>query len=362
VVASIGCGLAPTVGVLIVARLVQGIGAALSVPASLSLIRAAYSDPTARARAVGTWGGVAGVAAAAGPVLGGVLVTAASWRLVFFVNVPVGLLGMYLTARHVPAPQRRGRGLDPLAQWAAMLALAGLTWGLIEGGHGGWGRPLVIAGFVLFGCAGWLFVAVEGRAGDRMLPLVLFGSPAFSAATTVGLLINLGFYGELFLLNLYFQQVRGYSALLAGIALLPQMGMATIGSAASGHFTSRMGSARPTLLIGLLAGGTGLFGLIATVGTAGYGLLVLPMLAAGFGMSFTMPAATTTVVDNAPADRAGVASAVINTSRQVGSTIGVAVLGDLVAGAFVPGLRIAMAVAGAAFLLAAAVVAVAIRQ
>jgi DHA2 family methylenomycin A resistance protein-like MFS transporter len=362
VLASIGCGVAPTAAVLIVARLVQGVGAALSVPASLSLLRVAYDDPTARARAVGAWGGVAGVAAAAGPVLGGLLVTVASWRLVFFVNVPVGLLGMYLTARHVPAPQRQQRGLDPVAQGSAVVALGGLTWGLIEGGHGGWDRPIVLAGFVLFACAGWLFVAVEGRAGDRMLPRALFGSPAFSAAASVGLLMNLGFYGELFLLNLYFQQVRGYSALLAGVALLPQMGMATIGSAASGHFTSRMGNTRPTLLIGLLVGGLGLFGMIATVGTAGYGLLVLPMLAAGFGMSFTMPAATTTVVDNAPAHRAGVASAVINTSRQVGSVVGVAVMGDLVAGAFVPGLRIGLAVGGAVFVLGAAVVALAIRK
>jgi DHA2 family methylenomycin A resistance protein-like MFS transporter len=355
VLASIGCGIAPTAAVLIGARLVQGIGAALSVPASLSLLRSAYADPTARARAVGAWGGVAGVAAAAGPVLGGLLVTAASWRLVFFVNVPVGLLGMYLTARHVPA-------LDPVAQISAVVALAGLTWGLIEGGHSGWGQPVVLAGFVLFAGAGWIFVAVEGRAGDRMLPRALFRSRAFSAASSVGLLMNLGFYGQLFLLNLYFQQVRGYSALLAGIALLPQMGMATIGSAASGHFTSRMGSTRPTLLIGLSVGAVGMFGMIATVGTAGYGLLVLPMLAAGFGMSFTMPAATTTVVDNAPAHRAGVASAVINTSRQVGSVVGVAVMGDLVGGAFVPGLRIGLAVGGAVFLLGAAVVAFAIPR
>lgn len=357
VLASIGCGVAPNAAVLVVARLVQGIGAALAVPASLSLLRAAYPDPTARARAVGAWGGVAGVAAAAGPVLGGVLVTAASWRLVFFVNVPFGLLGMYLTARHVPTPDRVPRGLDPVAQVAAVLALGGLTWGLIEGGHTGWDRPVVLAGLVLFLVAGAAFVVVEGRAGDRMLPCSLFRSPAFSAGTSVGLLMNLGFYGELFLLNLYFQQVRGYSALLAGAALLPQMGMATVGSAASGHFTARMGGTRPTLLIGLLVGAAGLFGLIAAVGTSGYGLLVLPMLAAGFGMAFTMPAATTTVVDNAPARRAGVASAVINTSRQVGSVIGVAALGDLVAGAFVPGMRIAMAVAGAVFVLGAAIVA-----
>ena len=360
VLASLVCGLAPNAATLIVARLAQGVGAALSVPASLALLRTAYPDDAARVRAVGVWGGVAGVAAAAGPVLGGVLVAVASWRLVFFVNVPIGILGMVLTARHVPAPDRRPRGLDPIAQLAGILALAGLALGLIEGGHNRWGSALVLAGFVAFVAAGALFIAVERRAGDRMLPLALFGSRPFAGGTAIGLLINLGFYGEMFVLNLYFQQVRGYSALLAGLALLPQMGVVAVGSWASGRFTSRMGSTRPTLLIGLLVGAAGLLGFIATAGS-GYPALVGPMVAAGFGMAFTMPAATTTVVDNAPPDRAGIAAAVINAARQIGSVIGVAALGDLVAGPFLPGFRVALAVAGAAFLLAAALAATILR-
>ena len=182
----------------------------------------------------------------------------------------------------------------------------------------------------------------------------------FSGATVVGLLINLGFYGELFVINLYFQQVRHLSALLAGIALLPQMGMATLGSALSGRFTGRVGSPRPTMLIGLTLGGVGLLGLMVMGRETPYAVLVAPFVAAGFGMSFTMPAATTTVVESAPADRAGIASGVINAGRQVGGVLGVALLGTPVSGAFVSGLHAAVAVAGASFLAAAAVTLVAV--
>jgi DHA2 family methylenomycin A resistance protein-like MFS transporter len=363
VLASVGCGLAPSTVVLVIARLLQGVGAAMAVPASLALLRAAYPEPAARARAIGMWGGIAGVAAASGPILGGMLVTAASWRLVFFVNVPIGLLAMVLTARQVPDPDPRPRGLDPAAQVTGVLALAALTLALIEGGHAGL-RPLVIAAAVVFVVAVVGFVVIERRMPAPMLPLGLFGDATFSGGNAVGLLINLGFYGELFVINLYFQQVLGYSALLAGLALLPQMGMAAVGSLLSGRFTARTGSPRPTMLIGLLIGGAGLFGLTIAGAHTPYPLLIVPLVAAGFGMSFTMPAATTAVVEGAPAERAGLASGAINASRQVGGVIGVALLGALVSGSatFIPGLRIAVIIAGAAFLTGAAITAATVRR
>ncbi|MBV8993703.1 MAG: MFS transporter [Pseudonocardiales bacterium] len=356
VVASVGCGVAPTTVVLVITRVVQGVGAALAVPASLALLRAAYPDPGLRARAIGVWGGIAGIAAATGPILGGVLVTAASWRLVFFVNIPIGLAAMALTARHVPAPRGLPRSLDPAAQLAGVLALAALTLALIEGGHAGV-TPLMIGGAVVFVAATAAFIAIERRVQHPMLPLRLFRDATFTGGNVVGLLINLGFYGELFVINLYFQQVLGYSALVAGLALLPQMGVVAAASALSGWYTARAGGPRPTMLIGLVTGGAGLLGLIVVGAHTPYLLLVGPLVAAGFGMAFTMPAATTAVVEAAPADRAGLASGSINAARQVGGVIGVALLGALLAGdgPIVPGLRIGLAIAGAAFLLGAAV-------
>jgi MFS transporter, DHA2 family, methylenomycin A resistance protein len=357
VLASVVCGVAPDVVILIVARLAQGVGAALSVPASLALLRAAFPDDRMRARAIGVWGGIAGVAAATGPILGGVLVSAVSWRLVFFVNVPIGLAAMVLTARYVPAAQAQQRRVDPAGQLLAVVAVATLTLALIEGGSSG-ATALVIAAGVVFLLASAAFLAVQATVREPMLPLSLFRDRGFSAGNAIGLLINLGFYGELFVLNLYFQQVLGYSALLAGAALLPQMGVVTVGSALSGRVTARAGSPRPTLLIGLIVGGVGLLGFLVAGVRVSYLLLIGPLVGAGFGMSFTMPAATTAVVDGAPPKRAGLASGAINAARQLGGVIGIAVLGALVSGStshFVTGLHTAVIIAGAAFLLGAAV-------
>ncbi|MCH6163534.1 MFS transporter [Streptomyces marispadix] len=381
---SAACGLAPHIWLLVLARLVQGAAAALSVPASLALLRAAFPERASRARAIGAWGAVAGLAAASGPVLGGLLVSHADWRLVFYVNLPVAVVAMVLTARHVPAPAPRPRPLDPAAQTAGAVALAALTYALIEGGRMGAGRPVLAAG-ALCVVAAAVFLTVERRVAHPMLPLGLFRDRAFTGATLVGLLINLGFYGELLVLNLAFQQTSGHSALAAGLALLPQMGIATIGSALSGRFTARTGSPRPTMLAGLLTGSAGLFALAmagAGTGTTGYAVLVAPLVAVGFGMSFTMPAATTAVVDAAPAEHAGLASGVINAARQTGGVIGVALLGALAygaegsspgapssssgppsAGAFAPdGMHTALAAAGCAFLLAAALTALTVPR
>jgi DHA2 family methylenomycin A resistance protein-like MFS transporter len=365
VLASAGSGLAPNVPVLVVARLLQGVGAALSVPSSLALLRAAFPDAADRARAIGVWGGIAGLAAASGPILGGLLVTAATWRLVFFVNVPIGLLAIALTARYVPAPPPQPRVLDLAAQFTGVLALAALTLALIEGGDSGFG-PAVSGAVAVFLIATVGFIVIEHRAVEPMLPLSLFRNPTFAGGSAVGLLINLGFYGELFVINLYFQQVVGYSALVAGLALLPQLGVVAAGSALSGRFTARVGGPRRTMEIGLLVGGAGLFGLIAVGDGTPYGLLVVPLVAVGFGMSFTMPAATTAVVEGVSADRAGLASGVINAARQLGGVIGVAVLGALISGShgpgFIPGLRVALAIAGAAFLAGAGITAVAVKR
>jgi MFS transporter, DHA2 family, methylenomycin A resistance protein len=361
--ASVACAAAPSVEALVGARVAQGLGAALLVPSSLALLRSAYDDPRERARAVGIWGAVAGIAAASGPVIGGVLVSATSWRSVFVLNLPVGLAALALARRHLPASgERSGGGIDPPGQLAGIAALTTFTLGLIEGGNQGWTSATALVPLALSVPLGALFLACERRVRHPMLPLQLFRSRTFSGASFVGLAINLGFYGQLFVMSLYFQHVRGWSPLATGLGLLPEGIFVALSSALSGRAMGRVGTRLP-MLFGLTVGGAGLAGLVAAGTATSYVLLVPPLVAAGFGMAFTMPAATAAIIEAAPAHRAGIASGVLNASRQAGGAIGVALLGTLVgSGAFVPGLRAAMLVAGGAFFVAAGVVAVAVER
>nr|BFD87574.1 MFS transporter [Streptomyces sp. Xyl84] len=352
VLTSVGCGIAPSLWFLVVMRLLQGLSAALVVPTSLALIHASYDRKEDRARAIGVWGGIGGIAAASGPVLGGLLVSAFGWRSVFYVNLPFGLLGLILTARHVIAPRPRGeRGLDLPAQILGILALGALTLAIIEGGHRGWSAPLVVAAFVLFAVCGAAFLLVEGRVSNPMLPLSLFRHPSFSGATAVGLLLNIGFYGQLFVVTFYFQQYRHYAVLWAGLAILPQTAMAGLASALGGRMTARTGPRTP-MTVGLLVGTAGFFALLVAGSSTPYWVLVLPLAAIGFGTAFTMPAAVAAVVESAPPERSGVASGVLNASRQVGSAVGVALLGSLVAtqAHFETGMRVGSVISGCCFL------------
>ena len=281
--ASAGCALAPTSRRPGCDPAGPGGGRALLVPSSLSLLQATYPDRARRARAVGLWGGIGGLAAASGPVLGGGLTAAVSWRLVFAVNVPVGLLAAWLTLRRVASPRgawdRRG---DPLGQLTAIVALTALTAGLIKASPHGWASWPVAAGLATAAAGAAAFVAVQGRARSPMLPLPLLRQPALSGGSVVGLLINLGFYGQLFAYSLYLQQVRGDSPLIAGLSLLPEAVAVPVAAVLSGRLTSHRGP-RVTMITGLLLGAAGLLGLIVTAHGTPYWLLVAPMLAAGSG-------------------------------------------------------------------------------
>jgi DHA2 family methylenomycin A resistance protein-like MFS transporter len=352
--ASAACGLAPSLPVLIGARLVQGAGAALLVPSSLVLLQAAYPTRAGRSRAFGTWGAIAGIGAASGPIVGGLLVTAWSWRGVFFINLPFAVAALVLARRAVPVTARRARALDLPGQLLSVAGLALLTAALVEAGRLGWGASDVLAGFALAVLTLVAFVVAERRSGDPMLPLSLLRRPAFRSGAAVGLLINFGLYGQLFVLSLYFQDLRGYSALGTGLALLPEAGLLIVASALSGRIMARTGPRRP-MLAGLLIGGAGLLGVAAAGPHTMYLLLVLPMAATGFGMALTMPAATAAVMEAAPPDRGGIASGVINAARQAGTVLGVALLGSLVStrSGFAGGLHAGIIVAAAAFFIAA---------
>jgi len=361
--ASAGCALAPALGVLVVVRLVQGVAAAMLVPTSLALLQASYPDRARRARAIGLWGGIGGLAAASGPVLGGALTTAASWRLVFAINVPVGLFAWWLTRRSVTmstvaAPAgAAGRRADPAGQLTVIVALTALTAGLIGAGPYGWASWPVLGGLGVAGLAGAAFLALQYRVASPMLPPALLRRPTLTAGSLVGLLINLGFYGQLFVFSLYLQSVRGESPLIAGLSLLPEAAAVPVASVLSGRLTARHGP-RMTMITGLSLGAAGLAGLIVAGPGTAYWALILPMVAAGSGMALTMPAVTTAVMEAAPASRGGAAAGLLNSARQVGSALGVAIAGALVGGGvagFVPGLHLALVICGGAFLLGAAV-------
>lgn len=354
VLASAGCALAPNAASLVAARLVEGLGAALIVPGSLALLQQSYPAPAARSRAFGLWGSMAGIAASAGPLLGGLLVSTVGWRWVFLVNLPVGAVCLALTLRCVArSPRRADRALDVPAQGAVVAAVALLTAALNEAGRRGWSDAAVLAGLGLAVAAAAAFVLRERLAPAPALPLGLLRSRAMSGGAVIGMLFNFAFYGMVFTASLDFQQQRGYGALRTGVALFPAVAMTTFASVLSGRLARRTGD-RPLVTSGMLLAALGLAGWAAAGVDPAYPLLVVPMMAAGFGTSFALTGSTATMMGAAPAAYSGTASGLFNTARQVGSACGVALGGSLLAArGYGSGVRTSMAVGALAYLAAA---------
>jgi len=347
-VASTGCALATSPGQLVVARLLQGAGAALLVPASLALLTAAFPGRAARARALGIWAGIAGVAFAAGPVVGGLLVWGLDWRAVFWLNVPIVALAVLLTVRHVPAPSpppgSAARRMDPLGQILGVLGLTAVAGALNEAATAGWGSPTVLAVLGAGALALVAFVMVERRleiaveaaagrgaaARPPMLSPSWFGHSGFAATAVIGVLLNLGYYGMLFISTLYFQEERGYGALETGMMLLPSVCMALVAAPLSGRLTARYGPYRP-MAAALLLGAFGFLGWLVAGPATAYPLLLFALVATGLATPMTVPAATAAIIESAPAEAVGVATAVFNVARQVGNAVGVAMFGALAA-------------------------------
>ena len=357
---STACALAPAGGALIAFRALQGVGAAAIVPASLAMLSLIHDRPADRARAIGLWGGAGGVAAAVGPVAGGLLVTFTGWRFVFWVNLPLVAVGMWLTARCLPEPAARSprrHGGDLPGQILSVIGLAAATYGIIAAGEHGWSLVAVVstlAGLILL----VVFIVVERIASRPMLPTVMFSRPRFAVAAAVGFALNTGFFGQLFVLALFLQRYLDYSPWLAGLALTPQACSAVIASPLGGRMTARIG-AFPTMLTGLLTGAAGFAGLALATASTPYPLVAALTFLGGFGTALTMPAATSAAVASAPVGYTGVAGSVINAARQTGSVVGVAVLGSLIAsGDFLTGFHRAVAEASTVFAVAAIPVAV----
>lgn len=353
--ASAACGLSPDTGGLVAARLVQGLGAALMVPTALLLVHASYDTGEERARAIGVWGGVAGIAAAIGPVIGGVLVTALGWRGVFLVNVPVACAAFALAARYAPAPvPARRHGLDILGLLASVIGFAGLITAVNEAGAEGWTAPVVLVGFAMFAAAGLGFLMAERYASEPAVPLGMFSSGEFSASAAIGMLLNAGFFGLIFIAPLYFQRELHYDPVQAGLAMIPAVVSPVLASRWAGKLTGRTGPRLPAVA-GLLIGAAGLLGCLVAGRATPYALLVVPLAAAGMAPTLVVPATTFATVESAPQDRVGAASAIYNTARQFGSAFGVALFGSLAAGSLLSGLRLGMITGAVAFIGAAAV-------
>lgn len=356
--ASLVCGLAPVPALLIVARAIQGIGAAFLVPCSLALLNhACRDDVVMRARAIGIWTAAGSVALAAGPVLGGFIVHTLSWRSIFFVNLPLGAIGIWLTLRFVEEAPTRQRGRFDLAgQILAIVTLLSLTAAMIETSALGWSSPFVLLGFGIAVIYGVAFVLVETRVPTPMLPLDFFRNSIFSAAIFVGLAINLTLYGVIFILSLYLQQMLHYSPLEFGIAFLPFPLLLLTSNLTAGWLGGKIGS-RPLMVTGLLVAAVGYWLLHGLDAATPYVSMLPGLLITPLGIGLTVPTMTTVLLSTVPRSRSGIASGVLNTVRQAGGAIGVALFGSLLAQGAVQGIQMVF-VASAVVVAAAALVAI----
>ena len=332
-VASAACGFAMDATQLVAARALQGIGAAAMLPNSLVLLNQACGhEDGLRARAVGLWTAAGAVSIAAGPIVGGLLIAAFGWRSIFWVNVPLCVAGIVATyawiADKKPEQQAQARGIDLPGQILATVALTGFVGAMIELRPLGLTHPLVIGGIAVALLAAVALVLVERRASAPMLPPALFRIRTFNSATVFGICVNLTYYGMVFVLSLYLQRVLGHTPLETGLAFLPLTGGFLLSNLASGVVVARFGSRLP-MIVGALIDATGFAALLFVNASTPVAALLLPFLLIPTGMGLAVPAMTTAVLGTVAPDRAGTASAVLNTARQAGGAIGVAAFGAL---------------------------------
>ncbi|OSP44733.1 MULTISPECIES: MFS transporter [unclassified Streptomyces] len=327
--ASLLCGLAPGTGSLIAFRMLQAVGGAMLNPVAMSIITNTFRDPGQRARAIGIWGGVAGMSLAFGPVVGGTLVDTVGWRAIFWINVPVGLAALLLTVFLVPESRApRPRRFDPVGQILVAVVLATLTFGIIEGPGKGWGSPLIVGCFAASAVAVTVLVRYERQRHEPLLELRFFADPGFSGAMASAVCGFAALAGFLFLNSLYLQDVRGYSPLHAGMLTLPMAATTLVCGPLAGRIIAARGP-RPAMMgagLGITGCGLLLLGLAADT-AVWYLVLAYVLFGAGFGM--LDPPLTYVAVSGVPHAQAGVASAFTSTCRQIGATLGIAVLGSV---------------------------------
>ncbi|MDQ0585566.1 MFS transporter [Streptomyces rishiriensis] len=339
--ASLACALAPSLGALVAARAVQGVGASMLSPVALAIVVNAMPDPRERARAIGVWASVFGLSMAVGPVTGGALIAAFGWRSVFWINAPVVVAALVLVAMFVPESRaQRARPLDLPGQ-ALLTVILGLVVGVLIDGPGiGWTSPAALTGCTLIAAATAGFVLAERRRGEPLMDLALFRRPPFATAVLGAVAVFVALNMTLLLSTLYLQHTRGWTPLASGAATLPMALGATVCAPWSGALVGRLGPRRPLVLAGAFtaAGGLSLMNLGQDTSVP---LILLAHLLIGVGFGFANAPLTNTAVSGLPLARAGVAGAITSTARQVGAAVGIALAGALVAGAGPSGLAAA---------------------
>jgi DHA2 family methylenomycin A resistance protein-like MFS transporter len=327
--ASVGCALAPTAAILIAARAVQGLGAAILVPNSLALLSHAYPDEKHRGRAIGIWAAGASMALISGPLVGGGLISLVGWRSIFLVNLPIGLAGMWLSWRYATETTRsRQREIDLPGQLAAIAVLGCLAGAIIEGGALGWSNAFVIAAFAASAALAVLFVLQELRASQPMLPLSLFGHRLFVLTSIVGLLVNIAFYGLIFVFSLYFQRVNGFSPFETGLAFLPMLGVVLPVNLVAARVAERIG-APAAIAVGAGLSAIGCLALLGIEAGTSYWKIGAQLALIGGGLGLLVPPLTSTLLGSVEKTRSGIAAGVLNSTRQTGSVLGVALFGSL---------------------------------
>jgi EmrB/QacA subfamily drug resistance transporter len=327
---SAAAALSTTANQLIATRAFMGIGGALIMPATLSILTNVFRDPRERGRAIAIWAGFSGLAVAIGPMTGGFLLEHFSWHSVFWINIPIGIAALVLGVRYVPTSRdSKQRPLDPVGAVLSMVALASLLFGIIEGPAKGWSHDTVMGAFAVAVVTGLGFVAWELHTEHPMLQMTVFKNARFTAASMTITLTFFALFGSLFLMTQYWQLVHGYSPLQAGIRLLPHAATMMIVAPLSARLVELAGTKR-VVLTGLTLIAIGLLLLSTIASDTPYVVVISYFVVMASGMGMTMAPATESVMGSLPRDMAGVGSAINDTTRQVGGALGVAIIGSVV--------------------------------
>jgi EmrB/QacA subfamily drug resistance transporter len=329
-VSSLACGLAPSIDVLNGARAIQGVAAATVNVTSLALVSAAFPDPKQKAWAIGIWTAIATTALAIGPTLGGFIVQRSGWRIIFHVNVPVGVLVLLLTWKFVQESRdTRPRTFDIPGQLLFVVTVGAFAYAVIEGPRDGWTSPRILGLFAVAAVALATFIVVERRSADPMMDLTLFRDRTYTLAIVTIFTVLFAIYGMLLVITQLFQNVRGFSPTEAGLLLLPYSLMSTVVSVKVGKLMGVVG-ARRLILLGLTVMIAGFVVMIAGMG-GGYLVIVVGLVLAAFGDSLCLTPITSLAMTAVPTDRAGMASGIMSAQRALGSTVGFAILGSVLA-------------------------------
>ncbi|KEK24586.1 MFS transporter [Bacillus gaemokensis] len=326
VFASLFCSIASSGNTLVAARILQGIGAALFMPSSLSLLATSYPNEKQRAKIFGLWSAIVSVTSGIGPFIGGVLVHTFGWRSIFVINLPIGIIGIFLAYYVVSTSSRQQVKLNLFNHGLGVITLACLAFSLIEGPSYGWTSPQILGGFLITIIVANLFITAERTSKHPIIPLALFHDQRFSSANIVGFFINFSLFGGIFMFGLFLQHTRGATPFLAGLQLLPMMAVFVVGNLLFAKLAIRFGSKSP-MLISLLVASLGSFLLLFISPSMPYWLVATIYAIVNLGIGVSVPAMTAIVIQTAGREHGNIAGATLNVNRQIGALVGVAFMG-----------------------------------